>query len=104
MKATRFYKTFVVLFFSALFICSCFSSSNDYAVDDTNHLWRGWNYYQIPESDSLARYGHQLIAKTSYYLGPDGIVAQISNGMNCQNCHLSAGTVPWGNNYSAVYS
>jgi thiosulfate dehydrogenase len=24
--------------------------------------------------------------------------------MNCQNCHLNGGTVPWGNNYSAVYS
>ncbi|MBI1341622.1 MAG: c-type cytochrome [Terrimonas sp.] len=24
--------------------------------------------------------------------------------MNCQNCHLDAGTKPWGNNYSAVYS
>ena len=104
MKPTCFYKTFLVLFFSALFMCSCNSSSNDYAVEDTNHLWRGWNYYQIPESDSLARYGHQLIAKTSYYLGPNGIVAQISNGMNCQNCHLNAGTVPWGNNYSAVFS
>ncbi|WP_315818802.1 c-type cytochrome [Paraflavitalea speifideaquila] len=22
--------------------------------------------------------------------------------MNCQNCHLDAGTRPWGNNYSAV--
>jgi thiosulfate dehydrogenase len=24
--------------------------------------------------------------------------------MNCQNCHLAAGTKPWGNNYSAVAS
>ena len=47
------------------------------------------------------RYGHQLISKTSYYLGPNGTVAQITNGMNCQNCHLSGGTVPWGNNYGA---
>jgi len=105
MKPTKFHKSFFVSFFSALFVCSCNSSSNGYAIaDTTQHLWRGWNYYQIPESDSLARYGHQLIAKTSYYLGPNGIVAQISNGMNCQNCHLNAGTVPWGNNYSAVYS
>jgi len=104
MKPTSFYKTCLVLFLSALLMYSCNSSSTRYAVDDTNHLWRGWNYYQIPESDSLARYGHQLISKTSYYLGPNGVVAQISNGMNCQNCHLNAGTVPWGNNYSAVYS
>jgi thiosulfate dehydrogenase len=24
--------------------------------------------------------------------------------MNCQNCHLDAGTRPWGNNYGAVFS
>ena len=49
-------------------------------------------------------YGKELIANTSAYLGPNGKVAAISNGMNCQNCHLDAGTKPWGNNYSAVYS
>jgi thiosulfate dehydrogenase len=49
-------------------------------------------------------YGKDLIANTSKYLGPHGSVLQISNGMNCQNCHLDAGTRPWGNNYSAVFS
>lgn len=52
----------------------------------------------------LIRYGRQLIANTAYYLGPKGIVANSSNGMNCQNCHLDAGTKIWGNNYSAVAS
>ncbi len=28
----------------------------------------------------------------------------ISNGMNCQNCHLEAGTKPFGNNYGSVAS
>ncbi len=105
MKPTYFDKTFFVLAFSALLICSCNNSSNGYtAIDTTEHLWRGWNEYQIPESDSMARYGHELISKTSYYLGPNGTVAQITNGMNCQNCHLNGGTVPWGNNYGAVYA
>ncbi len=49
-------------------------------------------------------YGQDLIANTAKYLGPHGSVLQITNGMNCQNCHLDAGTRPWGNNYSAVYS
>jgi len=35
-------------------------------------------------------------------LGPKGKIAHISNGMNCQNCHINAGTQPWGNNYFAV--
>ncbi|MCW3125126.1 MAG: cytochrome c class [Bacteroidetes bacterium] len=50
------------------------------------------------------KYGRELIINTSAYLGPKGSVMQISNGMNCQNCHLEAGTKLWGNNYSAVAS
>ncbi|MFZ9386754.1 MAG: c-type cytochrome [Chitinophagaceae bacterium] len=49
-------------------------------------------------------YGEDIIAHTSRYFGPRGSVAQISNGMNCQNCHLNAGRKNWGNNYSAVFS
>ncbi len=49
-------------------------------------------------------YGEDLIANTSKYFGPHGSVAPITNGMNCQNCHLNAGKKTWGNNYSAVYS
>ncbi len=60
-------------------------------------------YYSRPDG-KLIWYGHQLISNTAKYLGPKGSVMQITNGMNCQNCHLQAGTKPWGNNYAAVYS
>jgi thiosulfate dehydrogenase len=53
---------------------------------------------------SKLMYGRNLIAHTALYLGPQGSVLQISNGMNCQNCHLDAGTRPFGNNYGAVFS
>lgn len=49
-------------------------------------------------------YGKDLIARTAFYFGPKGKIQHSSNGMNCQNCHLKAGTVPFGNNYSAVAS
>lgn len=108
---TRFIKSFFVLLFFALIILACGRDHNrssiattDTAYYDTTHLWHGWNKYQIPETDTLVRYGRELIEKTSYYLGPKGTVAQITNGMNCQNCHLDGGTVPWGNNYGAVSS
>ncbi len=52
----------------------------------------------------LVAYGQELIANTSYYLGPKGILGSYTNGMNCQNCHLDAGTRAWGNNYGAVFS
>lgn len=66
-----------------------------------------WNKYQIPmdtDSGKLIWYGLQLISNTSLYLGPKGTVAQITNGMNCQNCHLSAGTTPYGFNFGKVYA
>ena len=49
-------------------------------------------------------YGKELIAHTARYLGPKGSVMQTTNGMNCQNCHLNAGSKIFGNNYSAVAS
>ncbi len=49
-------------------------------------------------------YGEDIIVNTARYFGPHGSVAAITNGMNCQNCHLNAGKKTWGNNYSAVYS
>ncbi len=56
-----------------------------------------------PDADQIL-YGREIIRNTSYYLGPNGTVAKTSNGMNCQNCHLDAGTRAWGNNYGAVAS
>jgi thiosulfate dehydrogenase len=53
-----------------------------------------------PEEARLIRYGRNLIANTSYYFGPKGVIAHKSNGLNCQNCHLNAGTKLDGNNFS----
>lgn len=69
-------------------------------------MWEGKSadYAPTGEEGDLIRYGRDLIANTAAYLGPKGSVAQITNGMNCQNCHLNAGAKPWGNNYGAVAS
>lgn len=56
------------------------------------------------ESDPQILYGRALVMHTSKYLGPNGTVGKLSNGMNCQNCHLEAGTKVYGNNYAAVAS
>jgi thiosulfate dehydrogenase len=81
-----------------------------YAAPDSSfmHVWTApsdWRMmYLVPEEKELVIYGRELIAHTSEYLGPKGSVKAMSNGMNCQNCHLNAGTQPWGNNYFAVQS
>ncbi len=74
--------------------------------DKKTHLWQAPDTATIPKNEEgkMIRYGRDLIGRTSYYLGPQGTVMNISNGMNCQNCHLEAGTKPFGNNYGAVAS
>ncbi|MCW3086130.1 MAG: cytochrome c class [Bacteroidetes bacterium] len=69
-------------------------------------LWIAPDTATIPkdEKGKQIRYGRMLISNTAYYFGPHGIIQHSSNGMNCQNCHLDAGTKAFGNNYSAVAS
>ncbi|TKT90694.1 c-type cytochrome [Dyadobacter frigoris] len=69
-------------------------------------MWQPPKIENIPKTPEgkLILYGRDLIANTAQYLGPKGSVRHISNGMNCQNCHLNAGTKIMGNNYAAVYS
>lgn len=57
-----------------------------------------------PDKDMIL-YGKDIIAHTADYFGPKGKVFNAhTNGMNCQNCHLDAGTKIFGNNYFAVAS
>jgi len=66
--------------------------------------------WQAPDTLAIAsdapgtkiRYGKELISHTARYFGPEGKLTQSSNGLNCQSCHLEAGTKPFGNNYAAV--
>ena len=75
-------------------------------IKDTTTYWVAADINAITDSKLKLQvaYGKELIAHTSKYLGPLGSVIKISNGMNCQNCHLQAGTVTWGNNYGSVAS
>ncbi|HZY38750.1 MAG TPA: c-type cytochrome [Mucilaginibacter sp.] len=54
------------------------------------------------KTGEMIRYGKELLAHTGEYFGPNGKIAHLSNGMNCQNCHLDGGTRILANNYSAV--
>ncbi|HYG18336.1 MAG TPA: c-type cytochrome [Ohtaekwangia sp.] len=107
----------VAIFFLALGLTVlCFSPAEDKVANSivleatvkpaTKSLWRVPDSAAIPrtEKGALILYGRELVAHTAKYLGPKGTVAQISNGMNCQNCHLEKGTKLFGNNYSAVAS
>ena len=109
---------FVVLFYNTSF--SAWFQKNDTQIDSLyidaekkvilrNEVAKFWKPADIALIKNYAlkqeiEYGKDLIAHTAKYLGPNGSVKQISNGMNCNNCHLDAGTKPWGNNYGSVSS
>lgn len=80
------------------------SALSSLMVEDSS--WQAPSMYLDIISDEKEReqvsYGEELISHTAEYLGPQGSVLHLSNGMNCQNCHLDAGTRSWGNNYGAV--
>lgn len=60
---------------------------------------------ETDERAKLIRYGRDLIARTQDFFGATGLVRPGTiNGLNCQNCHLAAGSKPFGNNYFAVAS
>ena len=73
-------------------------------TDKQEEVWAHPSISSIPDDEqgNLIRYGAQLIANTAAYLGPKGSVATLTNGMNCQNCHLDAGTRSNGNSFGAV--
>ncbi len=75
-------------------------------TDELTTFWvpEDINSIKNPTLKARVEYGKELISHTSKYLGPKGSVMQISNGMNCQNCHLVSGTKSWGNNYGSVKS
>ena len=68
--------------------------------------WKAPDTSSLPHDDegNLIRYGRILVANTGEYFGPGGKVSSKANGMNCQNCHLDAGTRLYANSYSAVHS
>ncbi|MBA2611120.1 MAG: c-type cytochrome [Bacteroidetes bacterium] len=72
-------------------------------ASDTTHITApDTSLISAEKNAAQIRYGRELIANTSLYFGPKGKIAHMNNGMNCQNCHLEAGTKPFGNNYLAV--
>lgn len=73
------------------------SLKSKWIIPDTSELTND-------ERSALIKYGRTLIVNTSVYFGTKGIIAHKSNGLNCQNCHLDAGTKLFGNNFSLVAS
>ncbi|UCS91745.1 c-type cytochrome [Echinicola marina] len=82
------------------------SAQEIFPLAEAEGMWQAPDWHTVEEEENAEdiKYGKELIVHTADYLGPKGKVMTISNGLNCQNCHLQGGTVPLGNNYGAVAS
>lgn len=73
--------------------------------NDIEVFWSPPDILSVTDSARRAQLilGRELVAHTGQYFGPGGsIQTNKTNGLNCQNCHLEAGTKVFGNNYSRV--
>ena len=100
----RFYELtfFCVLFLTALQIVSCNDSTSNTAGKELNLVVADSLFKidttKIPNNKfgDMVRYGRELMLKTAYYIGPDGINGKyLGNKMNCTNCHQDAGAKPY---------
>jgi thiosulfate dehydrogenase len=82
------------------------TTSTEAVKTDATNYWAAPDVSIITDAKQKEQvvYGQELIAHTAKYLGPNGSVLKMSNGLNCQNCHLQAGTAVFGNNYGSVAS
>jgi thiosulfate dehydrogenase len=113
MRKNIFISTVIALFLLVLLVVinyDCYDKKSDQINSGPRKVvskeWKAPDTSELghTQHDDLIRYGRSLILHTAAFFGPQGSIAHISNGMNCGNCHIDAGTRPWGNNFSRVAS
>jgi thiosulfate dehydrogenase len=96
----------IVILDEVLFVAP--ASREVYPVPDhvSKDEWQAPDINSLPDDEQgkLVRYGRELIVNTSLFFGPKGKISSITNGMNCQNCHVDAGGRNFGGCFSAVAS
>ncbi|MFI5188090.1 MAG: c-type cytochrome [Chitinophagales bacterium] len=91
-----------VLFSSAAVNDEFIIPANNPSADE----WQAPDINALPDDEQgkQIRYGHELITNTSLFYGSKGAIAPITNGMNCENCHIDAGAKSFGGSFAAVAS
>src|SRR4051812_39124207 len=95
----KFFLFFALLIFGLA--CNTHERKQPAAIVVNNEDTKALEIYKAPDTNSLrndawgelVRYGSRLVRHTSYFIGPEGTVSKnLGNKMNCNNCHLEAGT------------
>lgn len=109
----RKYRYNIKYVFFWLFLTLVYSCKNDpktvqsSTVSSIDSIYIPPDTNTIPNDDygHMVRYGRELVLNTAYYLGPSGTKGHyLGNKMNCTNCHIQAGTVPFGLNYFSSHA
>lgn len=88
-------------------ITSAIDSTQFISAKKVEDVWVAPDTANIPHDafGDAVRYGRNLILNTAYYIGPEGIASKnLGNKMNCTNCHLEGGTVPYAFNYASSHA
>ncbi len=95
----------------ACLLIFCLAGSLAYNVDaaSAKPLWQKPDIDTLPDDDwgRAVRYGRDLVSKTSSLIGPevaDPEQRYAGNNLNCQSCHLEAGTKEYGLPFQGVYA
>lgn len=97
------YKGFVFDFYVTETIESSTETTNE------DYFARDFNISELGSSlmDSTIRLGYEIVTNTSQYIGPLCLDIEkrfAGNNLNCQNCHLNAGTKPFSAPFVGVIS
>lgn len=114
MAVFRFsYLLLALLFGVTVFVVSCDPGTVEKVTkveepeeDEVIAVYLAPDTSAIPNDEfgELVRYGRDLVKNTAYYLGPNGVKGRyLGNKMNCTNCHLDAGTRPYGLNFLSTH-
>jgi thiosulfate dehydrogenase len=98
--------TILIFFYLIIFACiqfiSCNNNSNNSVISEagvaTTDSLITPDSSKIPDSKfgDAVRYGRELMIRTAYYIGPNGINGKYTgNKMSCNNCHQEAGLKPY---------
>ena len=63
--------------------------------------------FQITNLGEMVKYGKELVVNTPKLIGPqasDEKMRYAGNNLTCQNCHLDAGTKPYGGTFVGTYA
>jgi thiosulfate dehydrogenase len=103
MKKNNAYTIFGLTVFIAFVIFISCNENKTGVVNNSNTFADADSLFRIDTSKipndkygEAVRYGRELMLRTAYYIGPNGINGTyLGNKMNCTNCHQDAGTKPF---------